>query len=432
MLERLMIVSGESSGEFYGALLAKTLKDRNPDIAIIGVGGDRMQAVGVNLISRISSSFGITEAIKTYSEIKRTFKKVVSALKSFNPQVIVLIDYPDFNMKVAKEAKRLGIKVLYYVSPQVWAWRKGRVNTLGKLVDKMAVILPFEEEIYRNADIPCEFVGHPIMDEIREVLKETEDRGQRSEDRTQNTEHRTQTVMLSHCCTVALKKSEVRSSDIVSQELKLKVREDIGLIPDRPVMALMPGSRAHEIKRLLPVMSDVIREMKERYPDYQFVMPIAPNLSHDALSGMNELENNTHHALRFTHHAIKTLIASDLAVIASGTSALQAALVGVPTVVVYKLSPLTYFIGRLIVKVKHISLANILLDKSVKDESGLRIKELLQDKADKDNIIEELAKVIENNPYREEMKAQLNKVRDLFLNKQASLRVAEIIEVMGA
>lgn len=413
MLERLMIVSGESSGELYGALLAKTLKDRNPNITIIGVGGDRMQTAGVNLISRISSSFGVTEAIKTYSEIKRTFKKVVSALKSFNPQVIVLIDYPDFNIKVAKEAKKLGIKVLYYVSPQVWAWRRGRVNTLGKLVDEMAVILPFEEEIYRNANIPCKFVGHPILDEIREEIR---------------------TIGYS-------------LQDLESTELKTAVRKWLGLIPDRPVMTLMPGSRAHEIKRLLPVMSAVIREMKKRYPDYQFAMPIAPNLSHDALSRINELKKDTHHALHFTHHAIKTLIASDLAVIASGTSALQAALVGVPSVVVYKLSPLTYFIGRLIVKVKHISLVNILLDYIEGQWSnqrpmggngqgefshGLRIKELLQKEACKENIIAELNKIIDNADYRNEMVSQMKRVRNLFLDREASSRTAGIVEELGA
>lgn len=401
MLERVMIVSGESSGELYGALLAKTLKDRNPEITIIGVGGDRMQTAGVNLISRISSSFGITEAIKTYSEIKRSFKKVISALKSFNPQVIVLIDYPDFNMKVARVAKKIGIKVLYYVSPQVWAWRKGRVNALGKLVDKMAVILPFEEEIYRNANIPCEFVGHPILDEIREEIR---------------------TIGYS-------------LQDTGTAELKAAVRKDLRLIPDRPVMTLMPGSRAHEIKRLLPVMSDVIIEMKELYPDYQFVIPVAPNLSQDALSVVNQLEDN----VRFTHHAIKTLIASDLAVIASGTSTLQAALVGVPTVVVYKLSPLTYFIGRLIVKVKHISLANIILDYIESSQlpvascqESLRIKELLQKDANRENIIMELNKIINDVDYRNEMILQMKRVRELFMYREASSRAADIVEELEA
>lgn len=398
MLERVMIVSGESSGELYGALLAKALKARNPEISITGIGGDRMQTAGVNLISRISSSFGITEAIKTYSEIKKTFEKVVNALKSFNPQVLVLIDYPDFNMRVAKEAKKLGIKVLYYVSPQVWAWRKGRVKTIGRLIDKMAVILPFEGEIYKHDSIPCEFVGHPILDEIREVLKE----------------------------------AEVRSSDIVSQELKSKVREELGLMPDKPVMTLMPGSRAHEIKKLLPVMSDVVGGMKERHPDYQFVMPVAPNLDSNALSVIsNELKKNTHNALHITHHSIKALLSADIALIASGTSALQSALLGVPMVVIYKLSPLTYLIGRFIVKVRHISLVNILLDKSARDDSGLRVKELLQNEANKRNIIMEMSKIIDDSGYRDEMASQLKKVRALFVEKEASSRVAEIVRELG-
>ncbi|MCL4456814.1 MAG: lipid-A-disaccharide synthase [Nitrospirae bacterium] len=396
MLERVMIVSGESSGELYGALLAKALKAGNPGIDIIGVGGERMEASGVSLISRIAGSFGIIEALKTYGEIKRTFKKVASALKSFNPQVLVLIDYPDFNMRVAREAKRLGIKVLYYVSPQVWAWREGRVKTIGTMVDKMAVILPFEDEIYKNAGIPCEFVGHPIMDEIREVINEY-------------------------------------GADLRSADIKAKVKEELGLTPDKPVITLMPGSRMHEIKKLIPVMADVIMTLKERYPDYQFAVPVAPNLSSKALSIINEeLKTVSDRSLIITRNSIKTLLSSDIAVIASGTSALQAAFIGVPMVVVYKLSPLTYFIGRLIVKVRHISLANVLLDKSVRDDSGLRIKELLQDNADKDNIIEELTEIMKNIRYREEIAAQLNKVRDMFLNKQASLRVAEMVERLGA
>ncbi|GER93085.1 lipid-A-disaccharide synthase [hot springs metagenome] len=402
-----MIVSGESSGELYGAMLAKALKNRNPDIIITGVGGDRMQAAGVSLISRISSSFGITEAIKTYSEIRETFKSIVSYFKTFKPQVVVLIDYPDFNMKVAKEAKKLGIKVLYYVSPQVWAWRKGRVKTIGRFIDKMAVILPFEEEIYRNEGIPCEFVGHPVFDEIREVLEEI--RIQKSEVRGQKTED--------------------RSSDMVSQELKLKVRKELGLHLDEPVMVLMPGSRTHEIKKLLPVMYDVITKMKEMHPDYQFVIPVAPNLGHDTLSAIDEFKRNAHHTLHFTHNAVKALMASDIAVIASGTSALQAALIGVPMVIVYKLSPLTYFIGRLVVKIRHISLVNILLD--YLGDHGLRVRELLQRDANVKNILEEVSRIITDSDYSNMMLSQLKKVRELFFNKQASLQVACIVEELG-
>ena len=219
-----MIISGESSGELYGAFLAKALKAHNTGIRIIGVGGDRMKSAGVELISSIASSFGITEAIKTFGKIRKTFRKVCNALNAFNPQVLVLIDYPDFNMRVAREAKKAGIKILYYVSPQVWAWRSGRVKTIGRLVDKMAVILPFEEDIYRKAGVSCEFAGHPVMDEIREVLQH----------------------------------SGFGTRDIGSAALKTAMRKDLGLIPDKPVLTLMPGSRPHEVSKLLPVITDVI------------------------------------------------------------------------------------------------------------------------------------------------------------------------------
>lgn len=410
MLKRVMIISGESSGELYGSLLAKTLKMRNPSIEITGVGGQKMESAGVRLISRISSAFGTIEAVKKYKEIRNTFRSVISALMSFKPQVLVLIDYPDFNIRVAKEAKKLGIKILYYASPQIWAWRKGRIKVIGRLVDMMAVILPFEEEIYRQAGIPCEFVGHPIIDEIREVISEV--RGQKTEDRRQELEG--------------------KNSDIeISLEFKSKVREELGLIADMPVMTLMPGSRTHEIKKLLPVMHNVIMEMKAKYPDYQFVIPIAPNLSHDVLSMINELEKNTHHALRFTHHAIKALMSSDLAVIASGTSTLQAALLGIPMTVVYRLSPLTYCIGKLIVKVKHIALVNVILDNSLKDDAGIRVKELLQKDVCKENIMNEISRIINDMGYRNNMLSQFRKVKEFFLDKNASLRVAEIVEDMA-
>ncbi|MGO9013463.1 MAG: lipid-A-disaccharide synthase [Dissulfurispiraceae bacterium] len=385
MLERIMIIAGESSGELYGALLAKMLLSRNPGLRISGVGGERMESAGVELISVISSSFGLIEAIRTFGKIKKTFKKIVAALTSFAPQVVVLIDYPDFNIPVAREAKRRGIKVLYYVSPQVWAWRIGRVATIGKLVDAMAVILPFEAELYRSTGIPCEFVGHPVMDEIAGVAG---------------------------------------NSDSIKAEL--------GLQPDRPVMALMPGSRPHEVQKLLPLMAAAAAAMKERSPEYQFVMPVAPNLGTEALSVMtNELKEFDPHSLVITDQAVKALLSADIALIASGTATLQAALLGVPMVVLYKLSAFTYFVGKLVVKVNYVSLANILLDKSVRDDSGLRIRELLQGAANKKNIMEELVHLSDSQEYRNAMISQMEKVRAFFLNRNASLRVAEMVEQLS-
>ncbi len=377
-----MIIAGESSGELYGGLLAKALKSRNPGLRISGVGGERMASAGVELISTIASSFGLVEAVRTFGKIKNTFQKVVAAFTSFAPQVVVLIDYPDFNIPVAREAKKRSIKVLYYVSPQVWAWRTKRVATIGRLVDSMAVILPFEAELYRGTGVPCEFVGHPVMDEIAGVTGNS-----------------------------------------------VSIKAELGLRPDRPVMALLPGSRPHEVRKLLPVLADAAAAVAGRSPGYQFVMPVAPNLSSDILGLIqNELKRFTNNSLLITDNAIKALLCADLALIASGTATLQAALLGVPMVVVYKLSPFTYFVGRLVVKVKHISLANILLDKSVRDDSGLRITELLQGKANIKNIMEEFSRLSDNQEYKNNMLSQMEKVRALFLNRNATARVAGMVE----
>lgn len=386
MLERVMIIAGESSGELYGALLSGVLRSRNPALRIVGVGGDRMESAGVELISEIASSFGLIEAVRTFRKIKQTFKKIVAAFISFAPQVVVLIDYPDFNISVAREAKKHGIKVFYYVSPQVWAWRTKRVATIAKLVDAMALILPFEADLYGDAGVHCKFVGHPIMDEIAEV--------------TGNTDNS-----------------------------PLSIKTELGLQPDRPVVALMPGSRPHEVKKLLPVMAAAATALKERSSEYQFVLPVAPNLSSDALAAMNnELGKFANLSLVTTTQSIKALLSADSAIIASGTATLQAALLGVPMVVLYKLSPLTYFVGRLVVKVNHVSLVNILLDKSVQGNSGLRIRELLQGEVNKKNVMEELIRISEDHEYRNAMISQMGKVRSLFLNRNASLSVAEMVE----
>ncbi|MBF0505353.1 MAG: lipid-A-disaccharide synthase [Nitrospirae bacterium] len=390
MLERVMIIAGESSGELYGALLSGVLRSRNPELRIAGVGGDRMKSAGVELISEIASSFGLIEAVRTFGKIRQTFKKIVAFFTSFAPQVVVLIDYPDFNIPVAREAKKHGIKVFYYVSPQVWAWRTKRVATIAKLVDAMALILPFENDLYSRAGVHCKFVGHPIMDEIAEVTRNTDNS-------------------------------------------LLSIKTELGLQPDRPVVVLMPGSRPHEVQKLLPVMAGAAAALKERSPEYQFVLPVASNLGSDALAIMHkELGKFAHLSPVTTTQSIKALLSADYAVIASGTATLQAALLGVPMVVLYKLSPFTYFVGRLVVKVNHVSLVNILLDKSVQGDSGLRIRELLQGQANKKNVTEELFRISGDHEYRNAMISQMGKVRSLFLNRNASLSVAEMVENLQA
>jgi lipid-A-disaccharide synthase len=388
-LERLMIIAGESSGELYGAFLARSIKAGFPGASLTGVGGDRMAAAGVDLISRISSSFGIVEVIRTYRALKDTFSKTVEALATFRPQVLVLIDYPDFNIRLAAEAKKKKVRVLYYVSPQVWAWRKGRIRTISRVVDKMAVILPFEEEVYRETGLSCEFVGHPVMDEIREIIGH----------------------------------EGFGLEDIGSPDLKVRMKQKIGMDVTRPVFTVMPGSRRHEIVRLLPVLSQSVSELQKKYPAFQYVIPVAPNIDKRLFEG-SPLPKECR---LIQGMSIEALAASDAAVIASGTSTLQAAILGVPMAVVYKLSPMTFFIGRLIVKVNHISLVNLLLEKSVADETGLRIKELLQHEASTENILSEMSRILDNQSYKNEMLLQLAKVRALYRGRSASARVAQMI-----
>ena len=391
----IMIVAGESSGELYGSLLAKALKSKWPDVHIMGVGGERMSEAGVELISSISDAFGLTEAISAFTKIKAAFNKTVEALKQCRPAVLILIDYPDFNLKVAKLARSLGIKILYYVSPQVWAWRKGRVKKIAGLVDRMAVILPFEEEIYRNAGMPCEFIGHPVLEEIESVIGSSKSIG-------------------------------VQGSAF-SEERRSLCKAAIGLEPDRPLLSLLPGSRPSELKRHLPLIIEVIRRFK-REPEisgkgYQLCMPLTLNT--DETRYHSYLETLRQEGVNIKKgESVKVLAASDLAVVASGTATLQTAFLEVPMVVVYKLTPLTYHLGKHIIKVKHISLVNILSGRGV-------VQELIQDRANPGEIVKELKKIITDTKYREDMIHYYRKIKGPFSGKKPSERIAEIVIEMA-
>ncbi len=371
-----MIVTGETSGELYGSLLADSLTKKLPGIRIIGIGGERMLASGVEIISGFSSAFGLAEAVSSLREIKATFHKAVEALAGQRPQVLVLIDYPDFNLKLASEARKKNIKILYYVSPQVWAWRRNRVQKIARLVDKMAVILPFEEQMYRDTGLACEFVGHPVLDEIEGI----------GDDRN-------------------------------------AIRKELGISETKPLLSLLPGSRPHELDRLLPLIEEVVAIVRKEFPDLQFCVPFAPN---------TDMQKYSSHIERLEHNGVivnrgkslKTLFVSDAAVIASGTASLQAALLGVPMVVIYKLFPLTYWIGKLIVKVKHISLVNILAGKQV-------VRELLQSEASPDNIISEIRKIMQDTEYTEDMLQNCALVKEMFAGRHASEQVAEMVAEMA-
>ena len=396
-----MIITGESSGELYGSLLAKALKNKWPDVHIIGVGGERMDEAGVELISRTSDAFGLIEALSAYRRVKATFDKTVDIMKKVMPDVLVLIDYPDFNLKLAKVSKSLGIKILYYVSPQVWAWRKGRIKKIVSLVDRMAVILPFEEEIYKNTGVPCEFVGHPILEEIESVLQSS------GEFSIQATTH---------------------EHSVFNKKFRTCFKTTLGLDSYKPLLSLLPGSRPSELDRLLPLMIDAVRQFKrdpeiDSGKDYQFCIPLAHNTDkrkYDSYLKAFEYEG----VVIKKGESVRVLAASDMAVVASGTATLQTAILEVPMVVIYKLFPVTYQLGKLMVNVKHISLVNILSGREV-------VTELLQERANPEEILKELKKIMFDTKYREDMLSYYKLIKELFTGKRASDRVAEIVMEMA-
>ncbi len=369
MSNKLMISAGEASGELYGALLSREVRKVWPDAEIFGIGGDRMESEGVELLSRISGVIGFTEAVRHLSDLKKTLNRAADALLNNRPDILVLIDYPDFNLALAKKAKAAGIPILYYVSPQVWAWREGRVNKIAALVDKVAVLFPFELSYYEKVGLPCEFVGHPIVETI----------------------HLTKT--------------------------KEEMKREMGLDPRRPVISLLPGSRPSEISRHLPILKDVAAGIHRDYPEYQIVMPLVQNaeLKEAPPDFITVLYNRTREAVA----------SSELSAVASGTATLEAALLGTPMVVFFRASFISFHVARLLVNLKFISLVNLLSGKKV-------VAEYIQKEATAENVLTELRNIIEDQAYRDNMIASLGKIKDIMQGKNTSKRVASIVgEVAG-
>lgn len=359
-----MISTGEASGELYGALLSRAIKRAWPDTEIIGIGGNRMKGEGVHLIASISSAIGLTETIRHWKQIVTNFKKARETLIRQKPDILVLIDYPDFNLALAKKAKSAGIPIVYYVSPQVWAWRAGRVEKIASLVNKIAVLFPFEVEIYKNTGLPCEFVGHPIAETI----------------------------------------------DI--NDTKEELKKKLGLDPYKQVITLLPGSRPTEIKRHQRLIKEVAEKIHNEFPEMQIIIPL---ISDTGLTA--ELPN---YIKVINDRTTETVACSEAAAVASGTATLETALLGTPMVVFYKLSLLTIFFAKLLVKVRFISLVNLLSGKEI-------VVELIQKNATPEKIFSELNRILTDNEYRQNMIANLQKIKQIMGEKTASARVASMV-----
>lgn len=370
-----MIVAGEASGDIYGADLAREAHRLDPELQFLGIGGRHMREAGVQTLvdSADMAVVGLVEVLKHFDVISAAFLKLKKILREDPPALLVLIDYPGFNLRLAKVARKAGVKVLYYISPQIWAWRQGRVKKIARLVDHMAVILPFEAPFYERAGVPVTFVGHPMLDMVQ-----------------------------------------------VSME-RYEAAESFGLDPARPVVGLFPGSRVNEIERLLPVIVESAALLKGRIPGVQFVVPVASTLRQEDLEPQFQTAGI---AVTFTHDRIHDLIRACGAVVSvSGTVTLEIALVGTPMVIIYKLSPLTYQLAKRLVKIEHIGLCNIIAGETV-------VRELIQHDANPQAIAAEIEKIIGNVLYDAEIRQKLSTVRSRLKCGGASANVAQLIHSM--
>ena len=368
-----MMLAGEASGDAHAAEVVHELKKLQADIYVSGMGSNEMKKAGVDVFfdSASIAVVGIVEVVKHWGEIKQAMERVKQKLETTHPDLLVLIDYPEFNLKMARHAKSLGIKVLFYISPQVWAWRPKRIHKIGRSIDHMAVLFKFETGYYEKANIPVTFVGHPLVD-------------------------------------------KVRTTELVGQE-----RERLNIPNDHRVVGLFPGSRNSEISRLLPVMLETAGLMHRQDNRLSFVLPVAATL--DCESIKQQCKDSGIDVHLTTDNLYDVIRYCDAIVSCSGTVTLEIALRGVPFCTIYKMSWLSYQIMSRLITIEHIGLANIVANQPV-------IKELLQDQASAETISREMFRLLDDQGYREQVTDNLKKVRQNLGKGEGSKHMAELIQ----
>ncbi len=375
--KRVLIIAGETSGDLHGARLVERMRARRPDLVVYGIGGEEMERAGVRLAFHCSelAVVGIVEIVGRLRTIGRAFRWIRRTLLEEPPDLVVLIDFPDFNLRVARRAAACGIPVAYYISPQIWAWRGGRIRRIAACVNRMIVIFPFEEALYRRHGVPVTYVGHPLLDRLGETVQgRGTDRG---------------------------------------------AYEEAGLSPLYPVVGLFPGSRPGEVRTLLPVMLGAARRLRGLFPRLQFLLGKAPGLD-DGLyaSILARKEDLPVRSLRGEHGFAMALC--DLAMVASGTATLELALLGVPMVVVYRVSRPTFWLGRLLVRVPSIAMVNLVSQRMV-------VPELIQGELDEESLADLCRAFLTDAVYRAQVVRALAEVRAMLGRPGASDRAAEVI-----
>jgi lipid-A-disaccharide synthase len=375
--EEILIVAGEASADLHASRVLEELKKLKPELRAFGVGGPRLRAAGLEAIAPAEeiSVMGIAEVLPRIPRILGILKALRVAAAERRPRAALLVDLPDFNLRLAAKLKALGIPVVYYVSPTIWAWRPKRAKKIAKVVDRMLCILPFEERFYEGTGVSARFVGHPLAE-----------------------------------------RPPPQSPD--------RYRAELGLPAARTTVALVPGSRPSELRRIFPAMLDAAERIRRTRPDAQFVVPVAPTLAREQLAPYLA-SHSTIEVKLVDGHTEEVVGASDAALVKSGTSTLETALMLRPMVVVYRLSWLSYLVGRLLVRIAHFALVNILAGRGL-------VPELLQREASPERMAAEIERLLGDRAAREEQLRGLREVRDSLGEPGAARRVAEeVARAMG-
>ena len=371
MSKNVMIVAGEASGDMYGARVVEEAHRLDSSVRFFGIGGAAMRRAGVETLvdSKEMAVMGLFEIVSHFDVIYRAFKLLKSRLLNEKPDLLILIDYPGFNLRLAAVAKRAGVKVFYYITPQVWAWHSSRARKIARLVDHAAVILPFEAPFFEQVGLPVTFVGHPLLE-------------------------------------MALPSMTIEAA-----------QKEFGLDHNLRTVGLFPGSRKREIDSLLSVMLESAKLLQERFPDLQFILPLASSIDRGAVDRKVSESGVAVTVVEGKNYDV--MQTCDVIIAASGTVTMEIALFGIPMVIVYKASPLTFAIGIRLLNVDHVGICNIVAGERI-------VPELLQDDANPLRIADELTKMLADSHYANSIRHKLLKVRSLLGDSGASRRVARL------